>query len=107
MVRVAGPVPEAGLTTSHGADDTAVQLTAPGPFCASRAIWPEVCAAKAPPDTTAPKRIDAVSSAIAGGAGACVMTNGCPATVSVTVRAAQVGFGITEYVTVAGPTPLV
>jgi hypothetical protein len=96
IVRVAGPLPEAGVTTSHGADETAVQVTAPGPFCASRAIWPEVCAAKAAPETTAPKRSDVVSSAIIGGAGACVMTNGCPAMVSVTCRAAQVGLGTIE-----------
>jgi hypothetical protein len=60
-----------------------------------RTICAEVRELNDAPAATAPNRIELVSSVLVGGAGACVMTKGCPAIVSVTVRAAQVGFGPT------------
>src|SRR5829696_6978367 len=88
----AEPLPDAGLTTSHGAEETAVHVGVPSPFCVSRTVCAEVCDVNVPPPTAAQKRIDVVSIVIDGGAGRCVITKACPPIVSVTVRAAHNGF---------------
>ena len=66
IVSVAGPLPDVGDTTSHGAVDVAVHVTVPAPLCVSRTVCEGVCELNAVPVVTAPNRSDVLSSDIAG-----------------------------------------
>jgi hypothetical protein len=64
--RFAEPVPDAGLTCSHGWFDVAVQATVPEPLCVNRTTCAAVCARNAAPFVTAANRNDVLSSVIVG-----------------------------------------
>ncbi len=61
--RLADPLPDAGLTCSHGWFDTAVHVTVPGalPACVSRTTCAAVCDTKAAPVVSAANRSDVLS----------------------------------------------
>ena len=64
--RFAEPVPEAGLTCSHGWFVVAVHVTVPDPLCVNRTTCAAVCARNAAPFVTAANRSDVLSSVIVG-----------------------------------------
>ena len=66
MLNDAVPVPEAGETRSHGAVETAVQVTVPAPVCVSRTICAEVRAPSSVPVVTALMVSAVRSSAMSG-----------------------------------------
>src|SRR6188768_2499361 len=83
---VAGPVPDAGDTLSHGTFDDAVHVTVPDPACDRRTAWAVVCATSAAPFVEAPKYSHGLSIDIAGPVPVSVTTKGCPAMVIVPTR---------------------
>ena len=64
--RFAEPLPDGGLTCSHGWFDAAVHVTVPLPLCVRRTTCAEVCATNAAPVVTAPNVSEVLSSATLG-----------------------------------------
>ena len=56
IVSGAEPVPDDGLTVSHGWFELAVHVTVPAPACVSRTVWAAVWKRNACPLVTAPNR---------------------------------------------------
>ena len=61
--KVADPLPDGGLTCSHGWFDTAVHVTNPVPVCVSRTTCAAVCETNVVPVVTAPNWRPVLSSA--------------------------------------------
>ena len=64
--RLAGPLPDEGVTWSQGSLEVAVHVTVPAPALVRRTICGAVCERNAAPLVTAPNRIDVLSSDIIG-----------------------------------------
>ena len=77
IARSAEPLPDAGLTCSHGWLGVAVHVTVPAPLCRSRTTCAAVCDTNVVPVVTALKRNAVLSSVICGPVGMICKVTAC------------------------------
>src|SRR5439155_10212164 len=99
-VNVAGPVPDAGETASHGVVAAAVHVTVPAPVCTRRTVCAGVWEVNAVPLLTAPKATDVLSRPIVGGVATAPMLSTPP------LSARPVPLADGAIVTVMAPVPV-